>query len=340
MDFFGIQFAPLNVPLERRLQTVSAAAWMVTMAFGGFIGSLLAIYLIFFWRFWWLLTIYLTWIWTIDRHKAERGGRPFKWVRSWTWWRYNRDYFPLRVERVPFVELDPKRNYLFACFPHGMLSSGAFNAFGTEFSDFRSIFPHHDPRVVTLAQHYQMPFFRDLALGMGGISSSSASIDYVLSRPGGGYVCVLMVGGAAEAFYCKPGDYKVILKQRKGFVRLALKNGTPIVPVFSFGEIDLFDQLEGSMLRNFQEKIRKWIGLAPVLPVGRGFFQYSFGIIPRRRPVTTVVGKPLDVPKIENPSREEVEEYHAKFVQCLTELFEEQKYNYLENPEEKKLIIS
>lgn len=42
---------------------------------------------------------------------------------------------------------------------------------------------------------------------------------------------------------------------------------------------------------------------------------------------------------MENPSREIIEEYHEKFVEHLTAMFEEQKYNYLDKPEEKNLII-
>ncbi|KAJ8921379.1 hypothetical protein NQ315_002995 [Exocentrus adspersus] len=339
MEIFGIQFAPLNVPMERRLQTLAAAAWMIVMAFGGFIGLLIALYLLTFTSFWFITGVYLLWAWFIDADIAERGGRPSKWVRSWLWWRYTRDYFPLRFEKLPSVELERDKNYLFCCFPHGMLSTGAFNAFGSEWGGYRDYFPHHTPHVVTLTQHYIMPFFRELALSLGGISSSAKSIDYVLGIPGGGHVCVLMVGGAAEAYFCKPGSYKVILKRRKGFVKLALKNGTPLVPVLSFGETDLFDQLEGSRLRTIQESLRKRIGLAPVLPIGRGFFQYSFGIIPRRSKVTTVVGTPMEVPRIERPTKEDVDRYHAEFVKNLIELFEKQKYHYLENPEDKQIVI-
>lgn len=67
----------------------------------------------------------------------------------------------------------------------------------------------------------------------------------------------------------------------------------PLVPVFSFGETDLYSQVdnpEGSFLRWVQESWKKVTGVAPVLPIGRGLFQYSFGIVPQRRPVT-VVGK-------------------------------------------------
>lgn len=64
-----------------------------------------------------------------------------------------------------------------------------------------------------------------------------------------------------------------------------------MVPSFSFGENHVYDQVDnprGSKLRNFQDQLQKMIGLAPVLIKGRGIFQYSFGIIPNRRPITTV----------------------------------------------------
>lgn len=66
---------------------------------------------------------------------------------------------------------------------------------------------------------------------------------------------------------------------------------TPLVPVFSFGETDIYDQVygsEGSFLKKVQHFIRKKIGIAPIILMGRGFFQYSFGIIAQRRPITVV----------------------------------------------------
>lgn len=128
-------------------------------------------------------------------------------------------------------------------------------------------------------------------MAMGARPASATAINHVLSAPGGGHIIGLLPGGAAEAFYCRPGNYRIVLKKRKGFIKLALKNGSPLVPVLSFGETDLFTQLdnpEGSMLRRVQEYLRKFIGFAPIMPLGRGFFQYSFGIIPQRKAVTTV----------------------------------------------------
>lgn len=288
MNILGVEFAPLRIPLHRRLQTLAAAAWFITLAFGSLIlGIILPLYLILCTRLWWITILYLIWVY-LDRNTGRQGGRSIQWVRSWSWWFYHRDYYPLHLAKVPNCELNPEKNYMFCCFPHGMLSTGAFNAFATNWSGYEKLFPNHKPNIVTLDQHYSMPFYRELALSLGGISSTADSISYVLSRKGGGRIVVIMPGGAAEAYFCKPGQYKLLLKKRKGFVRLALQNGTPLVPVISFGETDIFTQFEGPKLRQFQEFLRKYIGFAPVLPLGRGFFQYSFGIIPQRREITTL----------------------------------------------------
>lgn len=87
----------------------------------------------------------------------------------------------------------------------------------------------------------------------------------------------------------RPGDYRVVLKNRKGFARLALQCGAPLVPVISFGETEVFDQVgqpDGSRLHRVQEFIRGLVGIAPVIPLGRGLLQESFGLIPRQRPIT------------------------------------------------------
>lgn len=64
-----------------------------------------------------------------------------------------------------------------------------------------------------------------------------------------------------------------------------------LVPVFSFGENELFKQVanpKGSWLRNVQEKLQKIMGFALPLFHARGVFQYSFGLIPYRQPIHTV----------------------------------------------------
>ena len=63
------------------------------------------------------------------------------------------------------------------------------------------------------------------------------------------------------------------------------------MPIFSFGENDIYDQVEnspGSWLWWFQNRILKSIRFSIPLFYGRGVFQYSLGFMPYRRPITTV----------------------------------------------------
>lgn len=216
-------------------------------------------------------------------------------------------------------------------FPHGLLSSGVFASFSTNYLDWDKLFPGLTVYPLTLEQHFKVPIFRELALSLGGCSSSSESITHLMTKPGGGNAAVLIVGGASEALKCKPRTYKIVLRRRRGFIKLALKNGTPLVPVISFGETDLYDQIENSWILQLQQKIRKVTGIAPVIFFGRGLFQYSFGIVPRRHPVTTVVGAPIEVEKVPDPTNEQIEELHKKFTFHLLEFFENNKHKYIPN---------
>ncbi|XP_012276477.1 2-acylglycerol O-acyltransferase 2-B-like [Orussus abietinus] len=341
MELLGIQFAPLNVPTKRRLQTLAASGWIIVVGLGSFICTFLTIYILLFSEYRYLMAPYFLWIY-LDRKTCDRGGRSEKWtrwLRNCAWWRYYRDYFPLKL--VKTAELDPKRNYLLCSFPHGVLATGGFGAFATDVLGFKDLFPGLKITILTLKQHFHVPFFREFVFCVGACSASANSIEYLIGGPETGRATVLIVGGASEALECKPGSYRIVLKRRKGFVKLALKHGTPLVPVFSFGETDLYDQVnnpEGSFLRKFQEFFKNCTGIAPVLFLGRGMFQYSFGLLPQRRPITVVVGSPMEIPKIPKPTTEQVDEYHAKFIDRLTEFFDKYKHEYLANPDTSLII--
>lgn len=128
---------------------------------------------------------------------------------------------------------------------------------------------------------------------VGAQSTSVKSITNLLNTPDGGKFGILVVGGAEESMYSRPGDYYFVLKKRRGFVKLALKTGAPLVPVITFGEIEVFTQPSNppqSLYRTLQCWSKRLFGFTPVISMGRGFFQYSFGILPRRNPIA-VVGK-------------------------------------------------
>ncbi|CAH2105857.1 unnamed protein product [Euphydryas editha] len=336
----GIKWAPFHVPLSRRLQTLAVAAWMCVVLFGEVACVLLFIRLIYS-SYWWLALLYGFWM-INDIDICNKGGRKVEWVRNWSWWRYYRDYFPIKL--VKTTELDPSKNYIFACFPHGVLCSGASGAFATNALDFYKIFPGMTCNLIALGSHFKVPFLRELGLAFGSCASSQESLLYLLDKKKHQGKCVvLFVGGAAEALDSHPGEYKVTLSRRKGFIRIAMKSGAPIVPVFSFGETDVFcpaNNPQGSLLRKFQEKVKQITGISPIFPFGRGIFQYSFGVLPLRSPINTVVGAPMEVDRNIEPTDEEVDAVHAEFTKRLIDLFESQKSKYVKNHENIHLIIT
>lgn len=168
-------------------------------------------------------------------------------------------------------------------------------------------------------------------MSSGPVSVSKKSVSHVLSKEGGGNISVIVLGGAEESLDAHPGKFTLFIRQRKGFVKIALTHGAYLVPVFSFGENELFKQVnnpEGSWLRTVQEKLRDVMGFALPLFHARGVFQYNFGLMPYRKPIHTVVGHPIPVHQSLRPTPEQIEELHQTYMEELRKLFDEHKGKY------------
>ncbi|XP_067412611.1 2-acylglycerol O-acyltransferase 2-B-like [Emydura macquarii macquarii] len=322
-----IRFAPLCIPLRRRLQTAAVLQWV--FSFLALAQLCLALFLLALLSDLWLLALlYAAWLY-LDRETPARGGRRSRWVRNWAVWRHFRDYFPITLVRT--APLDPSRNYLLGFHPHGVLVAGAFGNFCTEATGFQELFPGLTPHLLMLPFWFRLPLFRDYIMSGGLVSSDKASISYLLSQEGGGQVAVIAVGGPPESLEARPGALTLQILSRKGFIKEALKHGAALVPVFSFGENELFHQVpnpRGSLVRAVQERLQKLMGLALPLFHARGVFQYSFGLLPFRRPIHTVVGAPIPVERTPCPSREAIDRLHATYLEQLNQLFEENKAKY------------
>lgn len=124
----------------------------------------------------------------------------------------------------------------------------------------------------------------------GALPASAACLNHFFNKEKKGTALALMVGGAQEAFYSQPGVYKINLKQRKGFVKIAYKNGASLVPSISFGEPDLYEQVtfsEGSFLKKVQMQFKKATGVAPLI------FHGQFGLMPHKKPLNVVGEKEI-----------------------------------------------
>ena len=94
---------------------------------------------------------------------------------------------------------------------------------------------------------------------------------------------------------------------------------------------------EGSRLRRFQTWFKSRFAFSPPAFYGRGIFQYTWGLMPYRRPINVVVGKPIPVEKVAEPSDEQIDQLHVKYVQELKKLYETYRPYY--GQEGVKLVI-
>ncbi|XP_062543067.1 2-acylglycerol O-acyltransferase 2-A-like isoform X2 [Armigeres subalbatus] len=349
-----IEWAPLNVPLRRRLETLCAFGWMTLFLFGELWMLIYYFYLLVFGG---LLAktfclVYGAFIY-YDRKAGVNGGRGqgVKWFRNLFCWKLFQTYFPAKLHKT--VDLPADRNYIFAAFPHGVLSTGTFLNFATDTTGFYKLYPGIRTRPCTLNFHFVIPFFREIILSWGLASCASKSVKAMLTASNDphhetnrdGYTSnavVLVVGGAAESLHCRPNNYRLVLKNRKGFCKVAIQSGASVVPVIHFGEVDLFDQPPnppGSKLRNFQEWVKNTTGIAPAAFRGRGFFQYTYGLIPRERALNTVIGAPLHTKKNENPTQADIDDLHAKFSKALVDLFDKHKPKFIEDYKNVKIVL-
>lgn len=163
---------------------------------------------------------------------------------------------------------------------------------------------------------------------------------------------MLVVGGAAESLETNVGENNLVLQNRRGFVKMALKTGANLVPVFSFGENDIFEvvQFEGKW-KQWQMYLQKKLGFAVPLFFGRALtgglehtvFKCNAGLFPFRTPIHSVVGAPVEVPKKftdEEITTEVLDKYHDAYVKALREVHDEWKPVFAKEKEKRMSEMS
>eukprot|EP00755_Sulcionema_specki_P016192 Sspe_Gene.10192::Locus_3406_Transcript_2_3_Confidence_0.400_Length_2656::g.10192::m.10192 len=324
--------AVVQVPIRRRRQT----AMMLMTNF--FTAPLILMFIL--WVLWWVLPEGWFLMFALTYYVCvaiDNTFRPFHGpksrmsmaYRNSEKWQYLRDYFPQRIVRRNSSKYDPEKNYLFCVHPHGVQAIAVSN-FLASVNGFPKLFPGLKCTAQTLPMNFWMPFMREHCIALGAGNASKKAITQALTWCKGAST-VLFVGGAKEALYARPHGNQIVLKDRVGFIKMAIRTGAALVPCYSFGENSLYRNLAGDTrprLLKWQRRVQRLLTFAPLLVAGRGLFSYSGGLIPFRRPITTVVGDPIDVTQDHNPSPEMVEQIHAKYQAALEQLFNDYRDIY------------
>lgn len=160
---FGIEFAPLFIPLERRLQTLTIIYYIIEFLPVG-IFAWIGLITLLFTPFYMISLVYFMWYW-YDYNTCSTGGRLNSFMRHLKVWEYFVSYFPIKL--ISLEKLSADKNYIFGLHPHGILCFGAFGCFGTEGAGWSKLFPNIKPALLTIEAQFRFPIHREIFMASG-----------------------------------------------------------------------------------------------------------------------------------------------------------------------------
>ncbi len=182
------------------------------------------------------------------------------------------------VARVLGVEVTGLENV-----PRGRALFVANHAFGWEVAFAMGAISRATGRTVwALGEHawWRFPFLRTLAARVGTVDGTSQNCDRLLQAD---ELVLVLPGGLREAVKPKELRYRLLWGKRYGFVRAAIRNGAPLVPLAAIGGDDMWDFVGDAYARG-----RRWLKMDVPIPLPRRILP-----IPHRVHLKYVVGEPV-----------------------------------------------
>ncbi|GLC68057.1 hypothetical protein PLESTF_000640200 [Pleodorina starrii] len=231
-------------------------------------------------------------------------------------------YFHARLICEDAEAFRSDRGYVFGFCPHSALPVALPIAFATN----SPLLPKSlRGRTHGLASSvcFAVPIVRQLYWWLGVRPATRACMRGLLAER---RVAVLTPGGVQEVLRMEHGSEVAYLTCRTGFVRMAIQCGAPIVPVWAFGQTRAYSWVRpGPPLVPawLVSRISRTFGAVPILMYG------AYGTpMPHRERITIVVGRPIAVQQMDEPSKEVVSELLQNFMDELQALYDKYKEQY------------
>ena len=159
------------------------------------------------------------------------------------------------------------------------------------------------------------PFIKNLVGIFGLVDASSRSLQCSLKTKS----LIIYAGGIAELFLTDDKEERLYINKHKGFIRLALKAGVAVVPLYMFGNTTTLHVAKGELLAR----------MARATHLSLTWFWGVLGTwVPFSKKCMVVIGKPMLLPQMDQPDKATVDKYHQQYIGEVKRLFDTYKiYN-------------
>ena len=204
------------------------------------------------------------------------------------------------------------RNLL--CFhPHGIIGVGFF---------FNGIMNKQFKYVKWLVSKLLL-LFPGINILMKSCNVSNVSKKNMIKLMNNNETIAIIPGGFEEAALTEYNANNVYIKDRKGFIKLALQHGYNIRTVYTFGETHTYKTI--NIFNNFRLFLSKF--KIPCI-----FFYGDLFVMPLNdNKLITVIGPEINIPLIKNPTQDDINKYHDIYIENLQYIFEKYKHTVKSN---------
>ena len=217
--------------------------------------------------------------------------------------------------QVDYPEGKPEGKHLFIFHPHGVLSIANNFHVGSKLTDWAT----RPIKATIIDSLFWLPFAKEILEKVNVVGSNYESMKGVLDE---GQSLTVCLGGVKEILYTEPNTMKLSIKNKRGVFKLALQTGTPLVPVISYGENELFEILDRPWLRPIQSFLIQYNLYLPIPTMKSCTTWFGIPWAPLKNPIHTVVGKAIKVNQVAEPSDKEIIELREIYFKALTELYQ------------------
>ncbi len=202
------------------------------------------------------------------------------------------------------------KSFILAAVPHGVISFTGMCSAVYCIPEFRKI------KTAAASVILSVPILKHV-LGIFGLTDAAGkNLSRYISKGGASGSVVIYIGGIAELFKSSRKAERLYLSKRKGFIKLALRSGADILPLYLIGNTACLTVVKSGPLASMSRKLQMSITL----------FWGRWNLpIPRNDKLVYVRGRPLGLPKIDDPTQEDIDKWHAKYMEEVARMFETYK---------------